>query len=224
MGASDAAAATRRAYRSQAARWAEWTAGRGGGDPVASLTDAALAAYLTARADRGAAPATCAQAVAALRQVARAAGVADPYGPVAQAAMRGIRRTGADRGQVRGVRWAELEVAATFAGADGSIRGLRDAAMLRLGSDCLLRVSELAAVQVADLDAEEDGSGRLRIRRSKTDQEGDGATLYVGAPTMAAVAAWRDAAGIGGRAAVPPSLGAAGRQRAGSGDRRRGAH
>ena len=67
---------------------------------------------------------------------------------------------------------------------------------LRLGSDALLRVSELAAVQVADLEAETDGSGRLTVRRSKTDQDGRGAVLYIGAPTMKAVRAWQAAAGV----------------------------
>ncbi len=59
-----------------------------------------------------------------------------------------------------------------------------------------IRVSELAAVEVADLEAETDGSGRLTVRRSKTDQDGRGATLYVGKPTMRAIQAWREAAGI----------------------------
>ncbi len=51
---------------------------------------------------------------------------------------------------MQGVRWAELEGAAVLAASDGSLAGLRDAAMLRLSSDALLRVGELAAVQCAD--------------------------------------------------------------------------
>ena len=73
---------------------------------------------------------------------------------------------------------------------------MRDAALVALASDCLLRVSEAVAVQVADLAAEPDGSGRLTVHRSKTDQERHGTVLYVGETTMRRIAAWRDAAGL----------------------------
>lgn len=191
------AANTARAYRSQADRFAEWAQGRGL-EPLEALTDAGLAAYLADRASASIAPATLAQAVAALRAAAKASGSPDPYGDGSQAVLRGIRRSGAGqgRGQVAGIRWQQLEGAAVLAGADGSAAGLRDAAMMRLGSDCLLRVSELAAVAVADLEGEPDGSGRLAVRRSKTDQEGRGATLYVGQPTMRAINVWRAAGSI----------------------------
>ena len=62
--------------------------------------------------------------------------------------------------------------------------------MLRLGSDALLRVSELAAVRVGNVVGDVDGSGRVLVRTSKTDEEGRGSTLYLGAPTMRAVSAW----------------------------------
>ena len=38
-------------------------------------------------------------------------------------------------------------------------------------SDALLRASEVAAIGTSDIGREGDGSGRLAIRRSKTDQE-----------------------------------------------------
>ena len=188
---------TRRAYTAQARAFERWADGRNL-EPLAALTDQGLAAYLADRADQGASPATLSQAVAALRKAASAAGSADPYGNGAQAVLRGIRRSGTaqGRGQVQGIRWADLEGAAVLAAAEGTAAGLRDAAMLRLGSDALLRVSELAAVRVADLEQEADGSGRLTVRRSKTDQDGKGATLYVGAPTMRAIRKWQDAASV----------------------------
>lgn len=46
----------------------------------------------------------------------------------------------------------------------------------------------------SDLKAKAAGSGRLTVRRSTTDQEGKGATFYVGPPTMRAVRAWQAAA------------------------------
>ena len=59
-----------------------------------------------------------------------------------------------------------------------------------------VRVSEVVAVEVADIAAEADGSGRLTVHRAKTDQEGRGAALFVGGSTMRRLATWRDAAGI----------------------------
>ena len=56
-------------------------------------------------------------------------------------------------------------------------------------SDGLLRVSEAAAL-------EGEGPNTLTIRRSKTDQEGEGAVQYIGEPTVARVRAWLEAAGI----------------------------
>ncbi len=46
-----------------------------------------------------------------------------------------------------------------------------------------------------DVQAEADGSGRLVVGASKTDQEGQGAVLYLGAPTVTRVNAWLAAAG-----------------------------
>lgn len=63
-------------------------------------------------------------------------------------------------------------------------------------SDALLRVGELSALRADDFAAREDGSGRLAIRFSKTDQEGVGAMLYLGVSTVARLRAWIDCAAI----------------------------
>ena len=57
-----------------------------------------------------------------------------------------------------------------------TLRGVRDRALLLLGFACALRRSELVAVEVADLVPVADGL-RVIIRRSKTDQEGQGAEV-----------------------------------------------
>ena len=62
-------------------------------------------------------------------------------------------------------------------------------------SDGLLRISEASALQVADVEANADG-GTVTIRASKTDQQGDGAVRFLGAPTVAAVQRYLKAAGI----------------------------
>ena len=64
-----------------------------------------------------------------------------------------------------------------------------------VASDGLLRVSEVAALDVGDVQAEANGSGRLFVGESKTDQEGRGVVLYLGALTVSRVNAWLAAAG-----------------------------
>ena len=59
----------------------------------------------------------------------------------------------------------------------------------------LLRISEASALQVSDVEATADG-GAVTIRASKTDQMGDGAVRFLGAPTVAAVQRYLEAAGI----------------------------
>ena len=53
--------------------------------------------------------------------------------------------------------------------------------------DCLLRRSEAAGVRWRDLEREPDGSGRLTVPYSKTDQLGKGAILFVTKETMRAM-------------------------------------
>ena len=65
--------------------------------------------------------------------------------------------------------------------ASRTLAGLRDSAMIRLMSDCLLRISEVVAVNIEDVDT------TLTIRSSKTDQEGKGESLFIGEPTLDAI-------------------------------------
>ncbi len=109
-----------------------------------------------------------------------------------------IGREGRDRGrgQAAPLSWAAAEAAASIAAAEGTLAGIRDAALIRVGSDAFLRVSELAALQVADIERAGDGAGTVALRCSKTDQLGAGELRYLGPPTLAAVERWLEAAGI----------------------------
>jgi hypothetical protein len=62
--------------------------------------------------------------------------------------------------------------------APDSLKGLRDRALLLLGFAGAFRRSELVALDVADLEETDDGY-KVIIRRSKTDQEGHGATIAI---------------------------------------------
>ena len=184
---------TRRAYRTALARLDTWLGAR-------ALDDSSLAAYLADIHDAGRSPATAGMVVAAVRFRAKLAGEASPpVGPATERVLAGIRREGRGRGrgQVTGVSWAQADAAATVAANDGgSVAGLRDAAILALASDAMLRVSEVAALDVGDMRIEDDGTGRLTVRHSKTDQEGAGAVLFLGAATVARIEAWQACAGV----------------------------
>ena len=66
-----------------------------------------------------------------------------------------------------------------------------DAALLSLGYDAGLRVSELTRVEATHIDAQDDGSATLFIPFSKTDQEQEGAWAWLSAETMRRVALWQ---------------------------------
>ena len=193
LASASISAATRRAYAGTLARVDVWLTGR-------PRDDATLSVYLAERFDAGASPATAAQVVAAVRFRAKVVGAATPAGPATDRVLAGFRREGRKRGhgQVAGIRWEQADTtAAVAADGDGSVAALRDAALIALMSDAMLRVSECSALDVQDLATEADGTGRLTIRHSKTDQEGEGAVQFVGEPTVRRVRAWLDAAGIG---------------------------
>ena len=62
-----------------------------------------------------------------------------------------------------------------------------DIAIASVMRDGLLRRSEAAALTWADVERRPDGTGRLTVRRSKGDQAGEGAELYIGRDAMAAL-------------------------------------
>jgi site-specific recombinase XerD len=72
-----------------------------------------------------------------------------------------------------------------------TLADLRDAAMIRLMSDCLLRVSEVVAVNIEDFQEQ-----TLILRSSKSDQEGIGESLYVCDTTRNVLDRYRERADI----------------------------
>ena len=187
--ASSVSENTLRNYRYWSKAIETWLGGR-------SLDDGLLAEYITGLHAQGKSPATISQAVAAVRWQAKDQGI-KIVGEVTTRTLAGIRREGKDRGrgQVEGLTWADVERVCAFAEMDKSIAGLRDSALIRLMSDCLLRVSEAVAVDVEDLKDK-----TLIVKSSKTDQEGVGETLYVTSDTRRIINRYRAKAGIEGGA------------------------
>jgi len=91
------------------------------------------------------------------------------------------RKLGVAQKQVEGITASRLEALRMSSASDGD---LADVAMVALMRDGLLRRGELAALRWGDLTEMPDGSGRMLIRKSKTDQQGRGHTAYVAHATM----------------------------------------
>ena len=181
---------SRKAYETAWRAWQRWADEHG--LPVLSAAPVDVADYLMARHTAGAAPATVRSARAAIAKVHRVSGLADPTADgLCGDVLKRIGREGRERGrgQVAAIGWTLAEAAARRAVRDGSsgLRGLRDCAIILLMSDTLARISEVAALQVADVEEDDAGAGTLTIRASKTDQLGTGHTRYLGPATLQAV-------------------------------------
>ena len=177
---------TLKAYQRALQSLTTWLSGR-------TLSDALLANYITElhRADKS--PATIGQVVAAVKWQLKHQSQESINLPITQTTLAGIRREGKDRGrgQVDGLIWQDVERVCIYAETEGTLIGLRDAAMIRLMSDCLLRISEVVTVNIADLKEK-----TLTLRSSKTDQEGTGESLYVCDATRNVLDRYRERADI----------------------------
>ena len=119
------------------------------------------------------------QVVASVRFRAHLAGIPSPAGEATTRVLAGFSRAGRARGRgpADGVRWEQADAAAALAANGGALAGLRDAAILAIASDALLRVSEVAALEFADVNPSD---STVTVRHSKTDPEGAGAVAYLG--------------------------------------------
>ena len=70
-------------------------------------------------------------------------------------------------------------------------RAAVDLALLEVMRDGLLRRSETSVLRWGDLEFHEDGSGRLHVLRSRTDQVAEGAVLYLGSAAVESLLAIR---------------------------------
>jgi site-specific recombinase XerD len=102
--------------------------------------------------------------------------------------------TSARQRQARAVGRTEIEDFLKNAGE--GIRAIRERALLCVAYDTMARRSEIIAMNLADLTLAPDGTGSMLIRRSKTDQKGEGASSYLSQETIKHLKLWIDAAGI----------------------------
>lgn len=188
--------------------WRDWCGEEGRTPLPADPED--MVRYVNALDARGKKPATLARRIASLGSVHRMVGLAGDAAPtdvpIVRSALKAVRRRrGARQRQAAPLRLGKaldprltkgFTLAALLDSCDDDLQGLRDAALLSLGYDAGLRVSELTVVEERRIDPQEDGSATLFIPFSKTDQDQEGAWAWLSAETMRRVAAWLEASGI----------------------------
>ena len=174
-------------------------------------TPETVANYLAMLAEEGKSVATIRLAAAAISAAHRAAGDVDNpcISPVVKTALKGIsRQHGQAQAQASALDASALDAIRATAmlprtGRRGvpeapdyaTARGQVDIALCSVLSDGGLRRSEAAALTWGDVEIAADGSGRVRIVRSKTDQEGEGEVVAITASTVQALDAIRNGAG-----------------------------
>ena len=163
-----------------------------------TVTDLAMAEYVNHLHEAGQAYPSARLAVSAVAWFAKESGHPDPIGGLTRKALKAYRRqsAGRGRGQATSLRFEAVDAFAHLVRADKTLKSLRANAVLRLMSDGLLRVSELVSLEVSDIEVQPNGTGTVTIRKSKTDQEGEGRTLFLGKPTVNALNAWLNASGV----------------------------
>lgn len=205
----------RRAAARKYPPWATWAAAHG--TPSLPADPIAIAAYLAELADAGASVSTIHQRRAAIAWTHRAVDLADPTGTeTVRAVVDGIGRTvHRQRRQSAPVLVDDLDrmaavlahdVDAAAPGTAAHLRALRDRALVLFAWHGAFRRSEVAALDVQDV-VHRRQRGRavmvVTVRRSKTDQQGDGKTKIIPAAlehparcAVAALRAWQQAAKI----------------------------
>jgi len=185
------AANTKAAYRSDWARFTTWcTAGGHQPLPAHPLT---VAAYLTEAAAEQTgpgrwlyAPATLTRWCSSINQFHTAAHC-DPPGrdEIVRRALSGIRRLRTRPPARRAplllddLRTLLTALTREVAGWPGGVAARRDAALLLLGFATAARRSELAGLTIGDVTVHRVDGLHVRLRKSKTDQEGRGAVKAV---------------------------------------------
>ena len=176
--AAGRATSTRRTYAWQWRRFESWCAGRY--LTAMPATPATVCAYLTDFAAQGVAAGTIECACAAISAEHETEGEPNPIADRSvRAVRRGLRRIlgTAPRRQSRPLSTDEIRRMVT--GIDRTTaRGARDAAIILLGFASALRRSELAALDLADIQPKPEGL-LINVRKSKTDPEAHGQLVGV---------------------------------------------
>lgn len=185
-------------YASQWRQFLIWALGNG--IQALPADPAQVAVYLDKRIEeKGHKPSSLRMAASAIAFVHKTAEMSDPCAsPVVKKTLRmATRKAGRSQRQAKALTAEAFEAIRSTAckprpGRGGTLesdatathRGNLDLALIGLMRDAMLRVSEATEITLKDLITEPDGTGRLLIRRSKTDLDGVGAVAFVSRETM----------------------------------------
>lgn len=187
---------TLKSWRADWRVWTEFCARAGHAPLPASLP--ALRTFITERIAAGRKRATIEHYLATLTVVHRLAELPSPMDSMeARLMWRGLRREhlSARQRQAKGLTLDAIET--IVASLDLSIpRDLRDAALVSTAFETMFRRSELIVLRIEDLSEEADGSGRIFLPSSKTDQEGSGFLQYLSPETLGLIKDWLALAGL----------------------------
>jgi site-specific recombinase XerD len=192
------AKATQDAYASDFRIFEAWCRQRGlSALPAAPAT---VAGFLAAQAALGKRASTLGRRLASIKYFHGIAGEPSPTGDeIIKATLSGIRRSIGSAPVRKRAATSDIVLGMVGTAGNETLRQLRDRAILLIGFASAMRRSELVAANVEDLEWTTEGV-MIRIRRSKTDQEGQGASVAVPkgetACPVAALKAWLEAAGI----------------------------
>lgn len=187
---------TLRTWRADWRVWTEYCARHH--EPPLPVTLPVLRGFLLERIAAGRKRATCEHYIATLTIVHRLTGLPSPMDSMdAKLMWRGLRREhlSARQRQAQGLTLADVD--AILATLDSSKpRDVRDAALISVAFEGMFRRSELVALRIEDLAREADGSGRVFLAHSKTDQERVGVLQYLSPETMDRLERWIETAGL----------------------------
>jgi integrase len=155
-----------------------------------------VAAYIQFCGEAGKKPATVRRYLATIATAHGAAKLMNPNDDEdVKLALKSLHNQSPKRQrQAKALGWHDIKRFLITAG-DG-IRADRERALLAVAYDTMARRSELVAIDVEDVGFPEDGSGRVIIRRSKTDQAGEGSLAYLSPDSVGYLQAWLAAAKI----------------------------
>ncbi len=178
--AASRAASTRLIYDADWHRFQIWCAACG--VPPLPANPGVVARFCATEAEAGLAPSTITRRLAAIGWAHKRAGHtppqhADGSGAIAEV-MAGIRRSRAAAPAQKAAADADVLRDMLRACAGEKLRAVRARALLAIGFAGAFRRSELVALRVEDIRRDAEGI-RMVIRRSKADQEGEGAMVAI---------------------------------------------
>ncbi len=191
---------TWRAWRADIRVWCGWCRARGRAAFPAAPED--VTAFIAEVGAQGRAVATIRRYMASLSRLHRSARAADPTRDPDDQVMLAVRKlaraVGTRQRQATPMHDTDRDKMVAALGWDDpkgrgrimATRDIRDAALICTLYDGLFRRAEVIGLRIEDLEFFEEQDGLILLRRSKTDQEGEGDLRYLSPQTMVWINRW----------------------------------